>query len=290
MGYQATVLEVMIASPGDVTSERQIVREVLNAWNVMHARARKAILVPVGWETHSAPELAGRPQQMINDRLLIHCDLLVGIFWTRLGSPTGVSASGTVEEIEEHIGAGKPAMLYFSSAPVMPQSLDADQFAKLQEFKSWAMTKGLIAEFDNAEEFREQLRRDLELNLRDNVYLADLLEAVASDAPVEDPTHRRVKVSAEAAQLLKTAADSSSGHIIMMRHMGGTIIQAGGKRMLPDSSNPRDIARWVDAVESLENLGLIEATSLKREVFRVTHRGYEVAEQIDPANFEPIEG
>jgi hypothetical protein len=55
MPYQAKVLEVMIASPGDVTAERQIVREVLNGWNVMHARARKAILMPVGWETHSAP-------------------------------------------------------------------------------------------------------------------------------------------------------------------------------------------------------------------------------------------
>ena len=30
-----------------------------------------------------------------------------------LGSPTGVSASGTVEEIEEHLRAGKPAMIYF---------------------------------------------------------------------------------------------------------------------------------------------------------------------------------
>lgn len=282
MAYDAKVVEVMIASPGDVASERQIVREVLNGWTVMHARSRQAILVPVGWETHSAPELAGRPQQMINDRLLAHCDLLVGIFWTRLGSPTGVSASGTVEEIEEHIGTGKPAMLYFSSAPVVPQSLDADQFAKLQEFKGWAMTRGLIAEYDSLEGFRERLRRDLELNLRDNPYLAGLLQPSAARDASDADGLRRVTVSAEAAQLLKTAAVSSSGHIMMLQHMSGTIIKAAGKQMLPDDASPRVVALWRAAVESLEALGLIEATSYKREVFRVTHSGYEAAEQIDP--------
>lgn len=286
MAYDAKVLEVMIASPGDVTAERQVARDVLNSWNVMHARARQAILMPVGWETHSAPELGGRPQQMINDRLLVHCDLLVGIFWTRLGSPTGISASGTVEEIEEHIAAGKPAMLYFSSAPVVPQSLDADQFAKLQEFKGWAMTKGLIAEFDNTDDFRERLRRDLEINLRDNSYLSDLLQKGSPDAPGESPLRQRVAVSAEAARLLKAAADSRAGHIMVLPHMSGTVIQAGGAQLLADAASPRDVARWMAAVESLENLGLIEATSYKREVFRVTHDGYEAAEQIDPAMLE----
>jgi hypothetical protein len=63
--------------------------------------------LPVGWEMHSAPDLAGRPQELINDRVLKDCDLLGGIFWTRLGTPTGESASGTVEEIKEHLAAGK---------------------------------------------------------------------------------------------------------------------------------------------------------------------------------------
>jgi hypothetical protein len=288
MAYDAKVLEVMIASPGDVSAERQVVREVLTGWNAMHARARKATLMPVGWETHSAPELGGRPQQMVNDRLLIHCDLLVGIFWTRLGSPTGVAASGTVEEIEEHIRAGKPAMLYFSSAPAVPQSLDPEQFAKLQEFKAWAMTKGLIAEFDSAEDFRERFRRDLEINLRDSPYLAGLLQPTASDRPSGPGAKQRVTISAEAAQVLKAAADDSRGGLIMvLRHMSGTVVQAGGKSMVEEGATPREIARWVAAVESLEGLGLIEATNYKHEVFRVTHEGYEAAEQIDPAIFEP---
>src|SRR5215217_949238 len=92
----------MLASPGDVGDEREIIRQVIHEWNAVHFPREKAVLMPIGWETHSSPELGGRPQGMINERLLKHCDLLVGILSTRLGTPTGEAASGTVEEIERH--------------------------------------------------------------------------------------------------------------------------------------------------------------------------------------------
>lgn len=39
----------------------------------------------------------------------------------------------------------------------------------------------------------------------------------------------------------------------------------------------------------MESLGLIEPTSDRREVFRVTHSGYEAVEQIEMATFESVE-
>lgn len=281
MSYSATVIEVMIASPGDIIAERQVIREVLNEWNTVHARARAALLLPVGWETHSAPELGGRPQQMINDRLLAHCDLLVGVFWTRLGSPTGVATSGTVEEIEEHRKAGKPAMLYFSGAPVVPSSLDADQYEKLKEFKAWAMTQGLVATFDSAEEFREKFRRELELNLRDNEHLASLLKSSNDDEKSDAlPRMRRVSLTDEAAELLAAAAGSDDGMIVALRHLSGASVTAGGKQFVFEGSSARDVARWMGAIRELRDYGLVEATSYKAEVFRVTDRGYDAAAQI----------
>lgn len=70
MGYQATVYKVMIASPGDVASERSIVREMLNEWNIINADSRKMILLPIDWETHSVPEMGDRPQSIINKQIL----------------------------------------------------------------------------------------------------------------------------------------------------------------------------------------------------------------------------
>jgi hypothetical protein len=215
---------------------------------------------------------------MINDRLLVHCDLLVGIFWTRLGSPTGVAASGTVEEIEEHIKAGKPAMLYFSRAPAVPDSLDHEQYSKLKEFKTWAMSKGLVAEFDSVEEFRDNFRRDLELNLRDNAHLTSELAARDTNENDSDvPRTRRVTLSEAAAKLLIAAASSDDGLIMVLRTMSGARIRAGQTDMIDEDASPRAVARWVAGVEELEGYDLVEPTSYKREVFRLTHAGWEAA-------------
>ena len=111
--YSATVIEVAIASPGDVSKERRLAREVIHEWNHIHSKHRKIVLSAVGWETHSSPKMGERAQEVINKQVLRGADLLVGIFWTRLGTPTGESASGTVEDINEHVNANRPAMIYF---------------------------------------------------------------------------------------------------------------------------------------------------------------------------------
>ena len=99
MVYKANVLQVMIASPGDVTEERNAAREEIIGWNYIGSYEKKLVILPVGWETHSSPELGDRPQAIINKQVLDDCDILIGIFWTRLGTPTDLAASGTVEEI-----------------------------------------------------------------------------------------------------------------------------------------------------------------------------------------------
>src|ERR1017187_7980774 len=151
----------MVASPADVSQERVIVRDVIAEWNAIHAYDRKTVLMPLGWETHATPEMGDRPQAIINGQLLKDSDLLVAMFWTRVGSPTGAAQSGTVEEIEEHIGAGKPAMIYFSSAPVRPDSIDNDQYSALQAFKESLRVRGLFEKYESLSEFRIKFARQL---------------------------------------------------------------------------------------------------------------------------------
>ena len=73
------------------------------------------MLLPLRWETHTAPEYNTRPQEVINRMIVDECDLLVGVFWTRIGTPTGVADSGSFEEIERVAAAGKPVMFFFGS-------------------------------------------------------------------------------------------------------------------------------------------------------------------------------
>src|SRR4051812_23308338 len=103
MPFTATVYRVLIASPNDVPKERKVVAEVVNDWNHRHAQTGAAVLLPVRWETDSAPELGDRPQAIINRQIVKDCDMAVAIFWTRIGSPTGKAISGTVEEIQQFV-------------------------------------------------------------------------------------------------------------------------------------------------------------------------------------------
>lgn len=293
MPYQATVIPVMIASPGDVLEERNITRDVIHEWNYVNSMSTNAVLMPVSWETHSAPELDTRPQQLINENVLKDCDLLVGIFWTRLGTPTGMSASGTVEEIERHIEAGKPAMVYFSDAPVAPKSLDSDQYAALKEFENWCQDKGLIETYDNVVDFQSKFTRQLSLKLKQNQYLSDILKS-GSDSPANGasttsailptPTTQAAgslgfSLSEEAKQLLLEASLDKTGIVINSAHMGGRTIQTNSKTF-GDSGDRRSMARWEYALEQLVNHGLVVERGHKGEIFEVADMGYQVADEL----------
>jgi hypothetical protein len=161
MPQRGHIFRVLVASPSDCVQERKIVPEVVSAWNAIHSFDVGAILEPVMWETHSRPELGDRPQGVINRQLIERCDLLVGTFWTRLGTHTGVAESGTAEEIEEIRSAGKPVLLYFSSAPVVPDSLDPVQYQALVEYRDRLSKEGLLWFYESLADFRQQLHRHL---------------------------------------------------------------------------------------------------------------------------------
>ena len=128
MSYDARVFNVMIASPRDVAPKRLIVREEIYKWNAVHSEKAGMVLLPVGWESHTSPEMGDRAQAIINKQTVDKCDLLVGIFGTRLGTETGEHPSGTVEEIEKHIASEKLAMLYFSNQPVDRDNFEIEQY------------------------------------------------------------------------------------------------------------------------------------------------------------------
>jgi hypothetical protein len=147
MAYEGRVYRVLIASPSDVEDEREAAVRVIQEWNDLYSYTRKIVLLPLRWETHTAPEYGTRPQEVINRAIVDQCDLLVGIFWTRLGSPTGIAESGTLEEIERVGKAGKPIMLYFSRVPIDPERIDASQNERLKEFKTKSYPQGLVENF-----------------------------------------------------------------------------------------------------------------------------------------------
>ena len=264
MPFSATVLRLMIASPGDVETERGIVRDVVNEWNSTNGAHRNMMLLTVGWETDVAPEMGDAPQSIIDKRILQDADLLVGMFWTRLGTPTKSYASGAVEEIEEHLKAGKPAMLYFSSAPAALDSVDPDQYRALKEFRDSCKPRGLFETYTDVDDFRRKFSKDLQI-----VMNSDHVAPVTEPSSGKDPR----ALSADAVALLQAATADASGTIMFERYGGGSAIVSNDTTFNEDSS-ARTIARWDGALDELEKRGFIRATSNAREVFEVTRDGY----------------
>lgn len=157
MSYDARVLRIVIASPSDVRTEREIIARTILQWNDDHSINENTVLLPVRWETHSAPEFGRHPQDVLNEQLIDSCDILIGVFWTRLGTPTNQHTSGTVEEIERFHQAGKPVMLYFSNAKQSPAEIDLDQLRALREFRKSVEPKALIEEFSDQVELRDKI-------------------------------------------------------------------------------------------------------------------------------------
>ena len=283
MPFDAKIFRVMIASPSDVISEREIVRDVLAEWNAIHADKRGIVFLPVGWETNASPSMGERPQAIINKQILKDADLLVGVFWTRLGTATGAYPSGTVEEIEEHIASGKPAMLYFSRAPVMPESIEPDQYAALNKFRDSCKDRGLLDSYSSAIEFQGKFYRQLQLILNQDAYFGAAVVPTLIPSVVEDRvigvSPSPMQLSQEARTLLKEASLSHNGEIRRIAVFRGLQLLVNGKNVI-EGNNPRERATWEAAVEELERQDLIKSIGFERRVFRVTKYGFEVAEQL----------
>ena len=284
MSYYANTFNVMIASPGDVASERSIIRDVIYEWNAVHSSARKIVLLPIGWESHSSPEMGSSPQSIINNQILDNCDLLVGVFWTRIGTATDDFSSGTVEEIEKHVELGKPAMLYFSSQPVAMDTANLEQVARLKVFKESCRGRALYESYDSYSDFKEKFYRHLQLKLNQHAIFKDvedvedvedeiITEVVESKTPLPNLSH-------EARILLKEASQDSRGNILYLRHtISGTNIQTNRKNVIA-SNERRMVAKWEQALVELTVQGLVVERGHKGEEFEVSNLGYQIADMI----------
>lgn len=285
MSYTAKVFNVMIASPSDVVRERLIIRDAIHEWNTLQAERESCVLLPMDWESHAAPLMGDRPQGIINEQLLTNSDLLVAVFWTKIGSPTGKAPSGTIEEIEEHIKAGKPVMVYFSSEPVRPDSVDDEQYSALREFRDACKKEGLIREYESVQEFSNVFPRHLQQTVTRHFCTGGSLDETDVSLPAgialagEAPSAERL--TGEAVRLLSQAAEDPHGIVMVSQTFGGTQVQANGIEFVK-AGEPRSEALWQEAVEQLFDAGLLSGSPVG--VATVTAEGYRVADSLGGPN------
>ena len=277
MSFNATVFNVMIASPSDVPAERGIVREIVYEWNVEHADERSIVLLPVGWETHSAPDSSGPAQSIINRQVLENSDLLVGIFWTRIGTATEKFASGAVEEIETHIAAGKPAMLYFSEAPVAPSQINNEQYQALEKFRESCKPRSLYFPFDGPADFKSKYRRHINIRLKDAYFKVEKESNAKPNGTVQNPVDA---ISGDEKSILIEVSKDSNRCIKKFRISAGFFIETNRKQFV-EKGDPRSAAKWSSVLESLIAKQYIIPIGHKGELFELTDKGYIITDLLN---------
>lgn len=167
MEKHVRVVKVVIASPGDLEEERNGIPQLFASWNNNNPEVH---LHPLMWESGAVPTMGPHPQTSLNEQLVEKGELLVALFWSRLGTPTDKAESGTVEEIREFIRKKGPArvMVYFCQRPSPKgiDELDTEEIAKLQEFKKELQSICLWKQFESRHEFEGHLYRDLDAKVK----------------------------------------------------------------------------------------------------------------------------
>jgi hypothetical protein len=169
------LLKVFVASPGDVSDERKVVREVIDDLNRSVASEKGVTLQVVGWETDARPAFGGDPQSLVNAQIadMSQYDLFIGVLWDRFGTPTPRAESGTEEEfdraVEEHRRGRRPEiMFYFCQRPTAFRSPEqAAQKGQVLQFRSKLQKQSLTWDFETVEDFRRLLTKHLTLWLKD---------------------------------------------------------------------------------------------------------------------------
>lgn len=270
--FAANTYKIMIGCPGDIKEEIDMAMKVINHWTTLHAEQHSTVLLPIHWTTNSYPEHGAHPQTLLNGQLVSKSDMLVGIFGARVGTATDKSQSGTIEEIEEHIKAGKPVMLFFRRQNDIANT-PASEIEKLQAFKSSIKNRDFYREYDSPSTFEATFTDALELFLANNWL---------SEPKPKDVSQGSIKLSDEEIEVLKAWVASNEPDAHAARYMGGTMFVLGS--LSYDVTDGRELVQWQEFFNRLERAGFIEQYRTNRQgepVYQLRTPAYDYIDKLD---------
>jgi hypothetical protein len=171
-------LNLIVVSPGDVQSEREAMDAIVADLNrIINSQFGLGLRV-LRWETDAYPafHLEG-PQGQVDEALQIdNCDIMVGIFWKRFGTPVRDASSGTEHELGRAYSAWKASggkrpqiMVYFKNKKyVCKDEAERQQWAQVEAYKKKISAEALWWGYKSRSEFEQLVRNHLLRYLLEN--------------------------------------------------------------------------------------------------------------------------
>lgn len=270
-------LSTFVASPDDVIEERNIVRQTINEINDYYKEWGYALEF-CGWED-CLPE-RGRPQGIIN-KLIDDCEIFVGIMGARFGSPTGEADSGTEEEFRHAYKLwqvkGKPIILfYFKKISDIPDAQKDEQLKKVIEFKNEIKKTGLIKEYNDLDDFKQQIRAHLRKIISDRIKMGDLTKI--------DDSRLNAYID-----LLKNQNPDERKRAVQTL---GSIRDVRAVKPLIDALNDVELEVKLEIIDALGNFDDRRAIDVLLNLVKdpnslISQRAHDALKKIDPSLVEP---
>ncbi|WP_367350036.1 hypothetical protein [Sphingobium yanoikuyae] len=139
MPRSALIVTIFLSSPSDLAPERDFISRFVKEWNDIHGRSKSVIFEILKWEDSFSAGFGTDGQNVINKQTPSY-DLLIALFWTRLGTATPRSLSGSVEEYEIALdryrrGENIDIAFFFKDSPINWRSSDIEQLKLLKDFE-----------------------------------------------------------------------------------------------------------------------------------------------------------
>lgn len=154
-------INLFISCPGDIKDELNSIEVIVKEINKTTGKIGGFSIQIVHWNEDTYTDLGEDGQEIINNQ--INYDILIGILWMRLGTPTKRDKSGTVEEINRAIeNSEKQQLIYFKTAtPSNLNSINTTELNEVIQFKKELSNKLLYKEFESVEKFETLFRLNL---------------------------------------------------------------------------------------------------------------------------------
>ena len=160
------IVRLFVASPSDVGDERMQLAEMVEEFNRILGKHHGVYVDILQWQTHASPGL-GRAEEVVLESMGPF-DIMVGIMWSRFGTPTGKAGSGTEEEFDLAYDRWKKRqvtdiLFYFCEAPApYPRSRnETDQLEAVLRFKTKVQGLGMVWTYSDRARFRDIVRPQL---------------------------------------------------------------------------------------------------------------------------------
>jgi hypothetical protein len=230
------LVKLTLCGPTDVAKEFAIASEVINEWNCRHGEQRGFWVKHQHWSTDSYPDAQETGQGAINKQLIDSTDILVAIFWSRIGTATLAAESGTVEEIQRALAAGKKVMIYFSDLEPLPAGTPIDQLKRLSDFRQQVRAHKSCWTFQSRSRFRDDFANHLALMLND-------FPLGRKRRARRNPSYSAVRQNAHGTGNIQIAGDGNEVHHYQRPPVIKTVLERRPGSITPEEEH--QVSEWI---------------------------------------------